>query len=122
MFNAELNFFKTYSEAPALQDEYVFFFQKYLKPLTIFFPLVSHKDFESVMRKHPADHRKREKRNIAPNPTAGTVTLQQIHQEINNKFIEVCNSSDRICQAGPPGSAEPLGIPDIWEKKGPLKR
>ena len=25
MFNAELSCFKTYSEAPALQDEYVFF-------------------------------------------------------------------------------------------------
>ena len=87
MFNAELNCFKTNSEAPAPQDKYVFFFPKIFKTLDHFFPLVSHKDFESVMRKHPADHRKREKRNIAPNPTAGTVTLQQIRQEINNKFL-----------------------------------
>ena len=96
----------------------MFFFQKYLKALTIFFPLVSHKDFESVMRKHPADHRKREKRNIAPNPTAGTVTLQQIRQEINNKFIDVCNSSDRICQAGPPGPPGALGYPGYKGEKG----
>ena len=73
MFNAELNCFKTYGEAPALQDEYVFF-PKIFKSLDHFFPLVSHKDFESVIRKRPADHRKREKRYIAPNPTAGTVT------------------------------------------------
>ena len=86
--------------------------------MTIFFPLVSHKDFESVMRKHPADHRKREKRNIAPNPTAGTVTLQQIRQEINNKFIDVCNSSDRICQAGPPGPPGALGYPGYKGEKG----
>ena len=39
MFNAELNCFKTNSEAPAPQDKYVFFFQKYLKLLTIFFHL-----------------------------------------------------------------------------------
>ena len=96
----------------------MFFFPKIFKTLDHFFPLVSHKDFESVMRKHPADHRKREKRNIAPNPTAGTVTLQQIHQEINNKFIEVCNSSDRICQAGPPGPPGALGYPGYKGEKG----
>ena len=70
------------------------------------------------MRKHPADHRKREKRNIAPNPTAGTVTLQQIRQEINNKFIEVCNSSDKIYQAGPPGPPGALGYPGYKAEKG----
>ena len=70
------------------------------------------------MRKHTADHRKREKRNIAPNPTAGTVTLQQIRQEINNKFIDVCNSSHRICQAGPPGPPGALGYPGYKGEKG----
>ena len=96
----------------------MFFFPKIFKSLDHFFPLVSHKDFESVMRKHPADHRKREKRNIAPNPTAGTVTLQQIRLEINNKFIEVCNFSDRICQAGPPGPPGALGYPGYKGEKG----
>ncbi|CAH3143827.1 unnamed protein product [Pocillopora meandrina] len=73
---------------------------------------------DKLKTKHPADHRKREKRNIAPNPTAGTVTLQQIHQEINNKFIEVCNFSDRICQAGPPRPAGALGYPGYKGEKG----
>ncbi|XP_022799387.1 collagen alpha-1(XIII) chain-like [Stylophora pistillata] len=64
------------------------------------------------------DHYKREKRNIAPSSTAGTLTLQQIRQEINNKFNEVCKSSDSICQAGPPGPPGALGYPGYKGEKG----
>ena len=64
------------------------------------------------------DHYKRKKRNIVQSPTAGTMTLQQIRAEINNKFNEVCKSSDRICQAGPPGPPGALGYPGYRGEKG----
>ena len=64
------------------------------------------------------DHHQRQKRNAALSPTAVTVTLQQIRQEINNKFSEVCKSSDRICQAGPPGPPGALGYPGYKGEKG----
>ena len=64
------------------------------------------------------DHYKRKKRNIVQSPTAGTMTLQQIRAEINNKFNEVCKSSDRICQAGPPGPPGALGYAGYKGEKG----
>ena len=66
------------------------------------------------------DHHQRQKRNAALSPTAGTVTLnlQQIRQEINNKFKEVCKSSETICQAGPPGPPGALGYPGYKGEKG----
>ena len=64
------------------------------------------------------DHYKRKKRNIVQSPTAGTMTLQQIRAEINNKFNEVCKSSDRICQAEPPGPPGAPGYPGYKGEKG----
>ena len=70
------------------------------------------------METHNVDYRQRQKRNAALSPTPATITLQQIRQEINNKFNEVCNSSDRICQAGPPGPPGALGYPGYKGEKG----
>ena len=70
------------------------------------------------METHNVDYRQRHKRNAALSPTPATITLQQIRQEINNKFNEVCNSSDRICQAGPPGPPGALGYPGYKGEKG----
>ena len=64
------------------------------------------------------DHYKRKKRNIVQSPTAGIITLQQIREEINNKFSKVCKSSDRICQAGPPGTPGAHGYPGYKGEKG----
>ena len=64
------------------------------------------------------DHYKRKKRNIVQSPTAGTITLQQIREEINIKFSKVCKSSDRICQAGPPGPPGAHGYPGYKGEKG----
>ena len=61
------------------------------------------------------DHQ-RERRNAAHSPTAETViTLQQIRQEINNKFNQACNATDKLCQSGPPGAH---GYPGYKGEKG----
>ena len=70
------------------------------------------------METHNVDYHQRQKRNAALSPTPATITLQQIRQEINNKFNEVCNSSDRICQAGPPGPPGAPGYPGYKGEKG----
>ena len=75
-------------------------------------------EFESGVETQNVDHHQRQKRNAALSPTSVTVTLQQIRQEINNKFSEVCKSSDRICQAGPPGPPGALGYPGYKGEKG----
>ncbi|PFX25386.1 Macrophage receptor MARCO [Stylophora pistillata] len=75
-------------------------------------------DFEGVMRKHPVDHYKRKKRSNALSPTVGTINIQQVREEINNKLSEVCKSSNSICQAGPPGPPGALGYPGYKGEKG----
>ena len=57
------------------------------------------------------DHQ-RERRNVA----AGTITLQQVRQEINNKFNKSCNN--KICQTGPPGPPGAHGYPGYKGEKG----
>ena len=57
------------------------------------------------------DH-ERERRNVA----AGTITLQQVRQEINNKFNKSCNN--KICQTGPPGPTGAHGYPGYKGEKG----
>ena len=118
MFNAELNCFKTYGEAPALQDEYVFF-PKIFKSLDHFFSTCFTQRFRKCYEKTSSgSSQKREKIYCSKSNGRNCNLLQQIHQEINNKFIEVCNSSDRICQAGPPGPAGALGYPGYKGEKG----
>ncbi|XP_022791046.1 collagen alpha-1(XVI) chain-like [Stylophora pistillata] len=70
------------------------------------------------MRKHPVDHYKRKKRSNALSPTVGTINIQQVREEINNKLSEVCKSSNSICQAGPPGPPGALGYPGYKGEKG----
>ena len=118
MFNAELNCFKTYGEAPALQDEYVFF-PKIFKSLDHFFSTCFTQRFRKCYEKTSSgSSQKREKIYCSKSNGRNCNLLQQIHQEINNKFIEVCNSSDRICQAGPPGPPGALGYPGYKGEKG----
>ena len=52
------------------------------------------------------DHR-REKRNLAK----GTITLQQVRQEINKKITQSCSVNNKICQTGPPGPPGAHGYP-----------
>ena len=63
----------------------------------------------SVIRDH-----KRERRNVA----AGTITLQQVRQEINNKLNQSCSVNDKICQTGPPGPPGAHGYPGYKGEKG----
>ena len=63
----------------------------------------------SVIRDH-----KRERRNIA----AGTITLQQVRHEINNKFNQSCSGNNKICQTGPPGPPGAHGYPGYKGEKG----
>ena len=67
------------------------------------------------METHNVDYRQRHKRNAALSPTPATITLQQIRQEINNKFNEVCNSSDRIEERKREGSSRTKRI--YWLKR-----
>ena len=56
----------------------------------------------------------RERRNVA----AGTITLQQVRQEINSKFNQSCSVNNTICQirtARPPGAH---GYPGYKGEKG----
>ena len=59
------------------------------------------------------DHQ-RERRNVA----AGTITLQQVRQEINNKFNKSCSVNNKICQTGPPGPPGAHGYPGYKGEKG----
>ena len=59
------------------------------------------------------DHQ-RERRNVA----AGTITLQQVRQEINNKLNQSCSVNNKICQTGPPGPPGALGYPGYKGEKG----
>ena len=59
------------------------------------------------------DH-KRERRNVP----AGTITLRQVRQEINNKFNQSCNVNNKICQTGPPGPPGAHGYPGYKGEKG----
>ena len=55
----------------------------------------------------------RERRNVA----AGTITLQQVRQEINNKFNKSCSVNNKICQTGPPGPPGAHGYPGYKGEK-----
>ncbi|RMX45209.1 hypothetical protein pdam_00021082 [Pocillopora damicornis] len=55
----------------------------------------------------------RERRNVA----AGTITLQQVRQEINNKFNKSCSVNNKICQTGPPGPPSAHGYPGYKREK-----
>ena len=59
------------------------------------------------------DHQ-RERRNVA----AGTISLQQVRQEINNKFSQSCSGNNKICQTGPPGPPGAHGYPGYKGEKG----
>ena len=59
------------------------------------------------------DHQ-RERRNVA----AGTISLQQVRQEINNKFGQSCSGNNKICQTGPPGPPGAHGYPGYKGEKG----
>ena len=59
------------------------------------------------------DH-KRQRRNVP----AGTITLRQVRQEINNKFNQSCNVNNKICQTGPPGPPGTHGYPGYKGEKG----
>ena len=63
----------------------------------------------SVIRDH-----QRERRNVA----AGTITLQQVRREINNKLNQSCSVNNKICQIGPPGPPGALGYPGYKGEKG----
>ena len=63
----------------------------------------------SIIRDH-----KRERRNVP----AGTITLRQVRQEINNKFNQSCNVNNKICQTGPPGPPGAHGYPGYKGEKG----
>ena len=63
----------------------------------------------SVVRDH-----QRKRRNAA----AGTITLQQVRQEINSKFNQSCNVNNKICQTGPPGPPGAHGYPGYKGEKG----
>ena len=63
----------------------------------------------SIIRDH-----QRERRNVA----AGTITLQQVRQEINNKLNQSCSVNNKICQTGPPGPPGALGYPGYKGEKG----
>ena len=70
---------------------------------------------ESVSRQHP-----RERRNIAPTP--GVLSLQQIRQEIDQKFTQACTTADKLCQTGqegPKGEKGAPGSPGYKGEKGP---
>ena len=55
----------------------------------------------------------RERRNVA----AGAITLQQVRQEINNKFNKSCSVNNKICQTGPPGPPGAHGYPGYKGEK-----
>ena len=59
------------------------------------------------------DHQ-RERRNVP----AGTITLQQVRQEINSKFNQSCNVNNKICQTGPPGPPGAIGFPGHKGNRG----
>ena len=63
----------------------------------------------SVIRDH-----KRQRRSVA----AGTITLQQVRQEINNKLNQSCSVNNKICQTGPPGPPGAHGYPGYKGEKG----
>ena len=48
-------------------------------------------------------HRQRNRRNVPPTQSTPRVSLQLLRQEIDKKLTQVCTSSDKICQVGPPG-------------------
>ncbi|PFX13584.1 Retrovirus-related Pol polyprotein [Stylophora pistillata] len=48
----------------------------------------------------------------------GTITLQQVRQEIDNKFNHSCRITSKICQAGPPGPRGAHGYPGYKGEKG----
>ena len=80
------------------------------------FLIVTSKGFESKEGSVSSgihDHQ-RERRNVA----AGTITLQQVRQEINNKLNEYCNVTNNICQTGPPGPPGAHGYPGYKGEKG----
>ena len=66
---------------------------------------------ESVSRKHP-----RERRNIASTP--GVLSLQQIRQEIDQKFTQACTTADKLCQTGQEGPKGEKGAPGYPGYKG----
>ncbi|CAH3143484.1 unnamed protein product [Pocillopora meandrina] len=91
----------------------------------------THSFLAGIIRDH-----KRERRNVA----AGTITLQQVRQEINNKLNQSCSVNNKICQTGPPGPpgarssrcqgatgktgsrgpSGPIGAPGVSGKRGPV--
>ena len=75
-------------------------------------------DFQETVESVPGQHL-RERRNIAP--TAGALSLQQIRQEIDRKFTQVCSTADKLCQTGqqgPKGEKGALGYPGYKGEKG----
>ena len=56
----------------------------------------------------------RERRNVA----AGTITMQQVRQEIDNKFNKYCSGKNKICQTGPAGPPGAHGYPGYKGEKG----
>ena len=53
-------------------------------------------------------HRERNKRSLPQTQSTPRISLQLLRQEIDKKLTQVCTSSDKICQLGPPG---PPGVP-----------
>ena len=78
--------------------------------------------FQETVESDPGQHL-RERRNIAP--TAGALSLQQIRQEIDKKFTQVCSTADKLCQTGqqgPKAEKGALGYPEYkGEKEAPGK-
>ena len=75
-------------------------------------------DFLKTVESVPGQHQ-RERRNVAP--TAGALSLQQIRQEIDRKFTQVCSTADKLCQTGqqgPKGEKGALGYPGYKGEKG----
>ena len=66
-------------------------------------------------------HHHKNRRNVAQTPNAPSITLHQVLQEIDNKFIQACTTTDKICQVGPqgpPGDPGAHGYPGYKGEKG----
>ena len=74
-------------------------------------------------------HRQRNERNVPQTKNPPVISLQQVRQEIKEKFSQACTNKHKICQeglpgpkgdAGPPGYKGERGAPGVTGPQGPL--